>query len=204
MAMTQHHLDEALFAKLAELVLGLGDAIAVGDKDVAGLEGDRAFVIDQVIEQANNGTAAIEPAWRTAIGVSTIAQRRMRSGAPASRNSRAICMIEPGPSIFFRDMAGSRIPVVTAHGEGRAELDPSQLAAIERAGLIAARFVDGRGAVATRYPDNPNGSPGGIAALTNATGRITILMPHPERVVDPLLGGTDGRALFESLIEALS
>jgi phosphoribosylformylglycinamidine synthase len=94
----------------------------------------------------------------------------------------ALLRIEPGPSIFFRDMAGSRIPVATAHGEGRAELDGEQLAALERAGLVAARFVDGRGAVATSYPANPNGSPGGVAALTSADGRITIMMPHPERV----------------------
>jgi phosphoribosylformylglycinamidine synthase len=90
--------------------------------------------------------------------------------------------IEAGPSIFFRDMAGSRIPVALAHGEGRAELDADQLAALERAGLIAARYVDGHGAVATTYPANPNGSPGGLAALCNADGRITVLMPHPERV----------------------
>ena len=94
----------------------------------------------------------------------------------------ALLRIEPGPSIFFRDMAGSRIPVATAHGEGRAELDDGQLAALERAGLVAARFVDGRGAVATSYPANPNGSPGGVAALTSTDGRITIMMPHPERV----------------------
>jgi phosphoribosylformylglycinamidine synthase len=93
----------------------------------------------------------------------------------------ALVRVEAGPSILFRDMAGSWIPVATAHGEGRAELDAGQLAALERAGLVAARFVDGRGAVATRYPANPNGSPGGVAALTSADGRITIMMPHPER-----------------------
>jgi phosphoribosylformylglycinamidine synthase len=94
----------------------------------------------------------------------------------------ALLRIEPGPSILFRGMEGSRIPISTAHGEGRAELDPAQLAALERAGLVAARFVDGRGAIATRYPANPNGSPGGVAALTSTDGRITIIMPHPERV----------------------
>ena len=94
----------------------------------------------------------------------------------------ALLRIEAGPSIFFRDMAGSRIPVALAHGEGRAELDAAHLAALDRAGLVAARYVDGSGAVATTYPANPNGSPGGLAALTNADGRITVLMPHPERV----------------------
>jgi phosphoribosylformylglycinamidine synthase len=90
--------------------------------------------------------------------------------------------LEASRSIFFRDMAGSRIPIAIGHGEGRAELSAEQLAGLERAGMVAARFVDGRGAIASTYPDNPNGSTGGVAALTNADGRITIMMPHPERV----------------------
>ncbi|HEY4059892.1 MAG TPA: phosphoribosylformylglycinamidine synthase [Kofleriaceae bacterium] len=90
--------------------------------------------------------------------------------------------IEQSPSILFAGMQGSRIPVANAHGEGRAELTAEQLAAISSAGLVAARYVDGRGAVATTYPANPNGSPGGVASLTTADGRLTIMMPHPERV----------------------
>jgi phosphoribosylformylglycinamidine (FGAM) synthase-like amidotransferase family enzyme len=90
--------------------------------------------------------------------------------------------LEKSPSIFFQGMAGSRIPVASAHGEGRAELTSDQLAELDRAGLIAARFVDGTGAVASSYPANPNGSPGGVAALTTADGRLTVMMPHPERV----------------------
>jgi phosphoribosylformylglycinamidine synthase len=90
--------------------------------------------------------------------------------------------IEASPSIFFRGMSGSRLPIANAHGEGRAELDPAQLAALERDGLVVARYVDGRGQVATTYPANPNGSPGGVAALTTPDGRITVMMPHPERV----------------------
>jgi len=85
------------------------------------------------------------------------------------------------PSILFAGMAGSRIPVVVAHGEGRAEFrDAAHLSAAR--GLVAVRFVEGSGEVATRYPANPNGSPQGVTGLTNADGRVTILMPHPERV----------------------
>jgi len=84
------------------------------------------------------------------------------------------------PSLFFRDMAGSRLPVATAHGEGRAEFgaagDPAAVS-------VALRYVDGHGRPATGYPDNPNGSPLGITGLTNADGRVTILMPHPERLL---------------------
>ena len=108
--------------------------------------------------------------------------RFVRNRSEQFESRLVLLRIEPGPSILFRDMVGSRIPVAVAHGEGRAELDAAALAALERAGLVAARFVDGHGSVATTYPDNPNGSPGGIAALTNADGRITIMMPHPERV----------------------
>jgi phosphoribosylformylglycinamidine synthase len=90
--------------------------------------------------------------------------------------------IAESPSIFFTGMAGSRIPIANAHGEGRAELTEAQVAALAQQGVIAARFVDGHDKVATTYPANPNGSPGGIAALTTANGRFTIMMPHPERV----------------------
>ena len=91
--------------------------------------------------------------------------------------------LEPGPSIFFAGMAGSWLPIANAHGEGRAEFTaPAQLDALERAGLVAARFVDGTGQVTERYPANPNGSPRGIAAITTPDGRITAIMPHPERV----------------------
>jgi phosphoribosylformylglycinamidine synthase len=87
--------------------------------------------------------------------------------------------IAPSPSIFFAGMAGSRIPVAVAHGEGRALFASD--AARGRA-LVAARFVDHLGASAERYPLNPNGSPEGITAVTTPDGRFTILMPHPERV----------------------
>ncbi|MEL1266152.1 phosphoribosylformylglycinamidine synthase, partial [Pseudoxanthomonas putridarboris] len=82
------------------------------------------------------------------------------------------------PSVFFRGMAGSRIPVAVAHGEGRAEFAS---AADQGAARIALCFVDGDGQVATSYPQNPNGSPDGITGLTSDDGRATILMPHPER-----------------------
>jgi phosphoribosylformylglycinamidine synthase len=89
--------------------------------------------------------------------------------------------VRPSPSPLFAGMEGSRIPVALAHGEGHAEFsDAAQLAAAEPLALL--RFVDGHGRVTERYPCNPNGSPRGIAGLTTADGRYTILMPHPERV----------------------
>ncbi|HTS21243.1 MAG TPA: phosphoribosylformylglycinamidine synthase [Casimicrobiaceae bacterium] len=88
--------------------------------------------------------------------------------------------VRRSPSLFFAGMEGSRMPVPVAHGEGLAEFrDPAQLAAAQR--LVALAFVDHRGEATERYPCNPNGSPQGIAGLTTADGRFTILMPHPER-----------------------
>jgi phosphoribosylformylglycinamidine synthase len=84
------------------------------------------------------------------------------------------------PSLFFAGMEGSRMPIPVAHGEGLAEFrDGAHLAAADR--LVALRFVDHHGEPTERYPYNPNGSPRGIAGVTTADGRFTILMPHPER-----------------------
>jgi len=89
--------------------------------------------------------------------------------------------IMPSPSLFFTGMAGTRLPVATAHGEGLAEFrDAAHLLAAQP--HVALRFIDHRGDATERYPYNPNGSPEGITGLTSDDGRFTILMPHPERV----------------------
>ena len=83
------------------------------------------------------------------------------------------------PSLFFAGMAGSRIPIAVAHGEGYADFsqrgDPKS---VER----ALRFVDHHGEPTVAYPANPNGSPEGLTGVTTGDGRFTVLMPHPERV----------------------
>ncbi len=86
--------------------------------------------------------------------------------------------VNESPSILLRGMAGARLPVVVAHGEGRAEFGQETQ---EGAG-VCLRYIDNRGRVTERYPANPNGSPGGVTGLTSADGRVTIMMPHPERV----------------------
>ena len=92
--------------------------------------------------------------------------------------------VAKSPSLILAEMQGSRLPVVVSHGEGRADF-----AHLGRDGnsvsdglAIALQYIDGTGAVTQTYPLNPNGSPQGIAGVTNADGRITIMMPHPERV----------------------
>ncbi|MCC5871977.1 MAG: phosphoribosylformylglycinamidine synthase [Gammaproteobacteria bacterium] len=91
--------------------------------------------------------------------------------------------IDPGPSVLLAGMAGTRVPVAVAHGEGRAEFaTAAEASRLAGSGRIVARYVEGDGQAAVRYPANPNGSPEGIAAITNADGRVTLMMPHPERV----------------------
>jgi phosphoribosylformylglycinamidine synthase len=90
--------------------------------------------------------------------------------------------IESGPSILLRGMAGSRLPVVSSHGEGRADFSGADaLARCEQSNTVL-RYVSNHGEAADAYPANPNGSPHGIAGLCNDNGRVTIMMPHPERV----------------------
>ena len=90
--------------------------------------------------------------------------------------------ISASPSLFFNGMQGASLPIVVAHGEGRAQFEGEDLKICQQQGLIAGHYVDSTGTSTEVYPQNPNGSPQGITALTSEDGRATILMPHPERV----------------------
>ena len=85
--------------------------------------------------------------------------------------------IMESPSILFKDMVGSKMPVVVAHGEGRVSYKSTDL--ISNAAM---RYIDNTGVVTENYPHNPNGSINGCTGFTNDDGRINIMMPHPERV----------------------
>lgn len=87
------------------------------------------------------------------------------------------------PSLVLEGMVGSRMPIAVSHGEGFVEVRNSDhLQQLETSKLAALRFVNNHGQVTEQYPANPNGSPNGITAVTNTSGRVTIMMPHPERV----------------------
>ncbi|HET7536750.1 MAG TPA: phosphoribosylformylglycinamidine synthase subunit PurQ, partial [Candidatus Didemnitutus sp.] len=91
--------------------------------------------------------------------------------------------IEKSPSVLFRGMEGSVIPIAVAHGEGFTEFtDAAAMQRCSDSGLVCGRFVDNHHQPTELYPLNPNGSPRGMTALTTTTGRVTIMMPHPERV----------------------
>jgi phosphoribosylformylglycinamidine synthase len=89
----------------------------------------------------------------------------------------------PSPSLFFKGMQGSVIPIVVSHGEGRASFNqPDAAQRLLADGRVSLRFVDRRDRATEAYPANPNGSPLGITGICNTDGRVTLLMPHPERV----------------------
>ena len=102
--------------------------------------------------------------------------------------------VEETQSVFTRKYdKGQSVTLPIAHGEGNYYADAQTLDRLE-----------GDGRVLLRYENNPNGSARDIAAILNEKRNVMGMMPHPERVVDPLTGGTDGRKIFQSLIETLS
>jgi len=107
--------------------------------------------------------------------------RRNRSEQFEARLTLVEVLASASP--FFAGMAGSRLPIAVSHGEGRAQFEsPSDQTALIAGGGVALRYVDHYGRPATTYPRNPNGSPEGIAGITTLDGRVTLTMPHPERV----------------------
>jgi phosphoribosylformylglycinamidine synthase len=88
--------------------------------------------------------------------------------------------IEESPSILLKGMAGTRIPVAVAHGEGRMDFGTGSATDVD--GLVGVRYVDAQGQATEAYPFNPNGTANGMTGLTTPDGRVTIMMPHPERV----------------------
>ena len=91
--------------------------------------------------------------------------------------------VEQSASVLFNDMAGSELPIVVAHGEGRAQfVADDSVSNLESSNRVALRYINNHGETASVFPANPNGSPNGITGMCNADGRINIMMPHPERV----------------------
>jgi phosphoribosylformylglycinamidine synthase len=90
--------------------------------------------------------------------------------------------VTDSPSIFLQGMAGSRLPIIVSHGEGRAQFMNNTAPSAVESGIVALRYIDNYGQVAQSYPANPNGSPLGITGLTTQDGRFTVMMPHPERL----------------------
>ncbi|MGB0936119.1 MAG: phosphoribosylformylglycinamidine synthase, partial [Colwellia sp.] len=91
--------------------------------------------------------------------------------------------IQESPSVLFKGMAGSKMPIAVSHGEGHAEFSSEEaIGHANDSGTVSMRYINNYGDITETYPANPNGSPDGITSLTTTDGRVTIMMPHPERV----------------------
>ena len=109
--------------------------------------------------------------------------RFVRNRSEQFESRLVMTRIAASPSIFLAGMEGSELPTVVAHGEGRAVFDGDALERAARGRLICLRYVASDGGVAQRYPANPNGSEDGVTGVTTPDGRVTIMMPHPERTI---------------------
>jgi phosphoribosylformylglycinamidine synthase len=107
--------------------------------------------------------------------------KRNRSEQFESRYSSV--RINESPSVLLKDMAGSELPIPVAHGEGHANFSlPDSLSKLDKQQQVCLQYIDGHGQPSEHYPYNPNGSAHGITGFTNTDGRVTIMMPHPERL----------------------
>jgi phosphoribosylformylglycinamidine synthase subunit PurQ / glutaminase len=162
-------------------------------------------VMKEVVARAKKGVAVLG----ICNGFQVLTEARLVPGTlMRNANLRYICRdvtlkVETGQSLFtakYEQDQAIRIPI--AHHDGNYFADDETLAAMEDRGQIAFRYCDPDGAVTPGA--NPNGSQRNIAGVYNETKTVLGLMPHPERLSDPKLGGNDGRAFFDGLVEALS
>jgi phosphoribosylformylglycinamidine synthase len=176
----------------------LPGGFAYGDYLRCGAMANQSLVMRAVKEHAQKGGAVIG----ICNGFQVLTEAHLLPGA-LMRNAdlKFVCRpvtleVEETQSAFTRKyQKGQKVSFPVAHGEGNYYADDATLDRLEGENRVVFRYADG---------DNPNGSARNIAGILNEKRNVLGLMPHPERVVDPLLGGTDGQALFQSLIEALS
>jgi phosphoribosylformylglycinamidine synthase len=176
----------------------LPGGFSYGDYLRCGAMAAQSHIMREVKARAEKGTAVLG----ICNGFQVLSETGLLPGA-LMRNAdlKFVCRpvgleVEETQSVFTRKFdKGQRVIFPVAHGDGNYVADTETLDRLEDEGRVAFRYAKG---------ENPNGSARNIAGILSEKRNVLGLMPHPERVCDPLLGGTDGIALFESLIEALS
>ncbi len=186
-------------------VIVLPGGFSYGDYLRAGAIARFSPIMGEVVAHAKRGgpVLAVCNGFQIACEAGLLPGALLRNASLSSIAETVRLRVESTESIFTSGYSSGqilRIPI--AHGEGRYTADTGTLDRLEGEGRVAFRYVDRDGA-----PDegaNPNGSMRSIAGIVNEGGNVLGMMPHPERAVDPLLGSTDGLALFESLLARAS
>jgi phosphoribosylformylglycinamidine synthase subunit PurQ / glutaminase len=176
----------------------LPGGFSYGDYLRCGAMASQSHIIREVKAHAERGGAVLG----ICNGFQVLTESHLLPGAlMRNANLKFVCrpvsleVTETQSSFTRKYENGQRVNFPVAHGDGNYFADEATLDRLEGEGRVAFRYAPG---------DNPNGSARNIAGILNEKRNVLGLMPHPERVVDPLLGGTDGVAMFQSLIEALS
>ena len=196
------HGDTALPDGVDLIVLPGG--FSYGDYLRCGAMAAHSAVMRDVVARAKAGT----PVLGICNGFQILCEAGLLPGVlMRNRELRFICRdvhlkVERADTVFTRGYAkGQVIRLPIAHAEGNYFAETATLDRLEGEGRVALRYCDPNGGVTAAA--NPNGAQRNIAGLFNETGRVLGLMPHPERLADAQLGGTDGKALFESLVASL-
>jgi phosphoribosylformylglycinamidine synthase I len=127
----------------------------------------------------------------------------MRNESLQFRSMPVTLRVENTNTVFTgKATKGQLLTMPIAHGDGRYTADAETIAKLEGEGRVVFRYVNAKGEVVESA--NPNGASNNIAGVTNEAGTVVGMMPHPERALEPLLGGSDGMVLFESLLAALN
>ncbi|KAF2992599.1 phosphoribosylformylglycinamidine synthase subunit PurQ [Methylocystis sp. MJC1] len=195
------HADHELPAGTDLVVLPGG--FSYGDYLRCGAIAGRAAIMDAVQAHAARGGLVLG----VCNGFQILCESGLLPGVlMRNANLRFVCKmqhlrVERNDTAFTRQYAkGQVIEVCIAHGEGNYEADDATIERMEGEGLVAFRYCDSAGGVGGAA--NPNGSRNDIAGIYSEQRNVLGLMPHPENLIDPLVGGVDGRALFESLASA--
>lgn len=158
-------------------------------------------IMQEVVQHAKRGGPVIGicNGFQIAVEAGLLPGALLRNMSLQFRSMPVTLRVENTDTVFTNAAPkGALLTMPIAHGDGRFTADDETIKRLEGEGRVAFRYVDAAGQPTAAA--NPNGSVNNIAGVTNETGTVVGLMPHPERALDPLLGSSDGRALFDSLL----
>jgi phosphoribosylformylglycinamidine synthase subunit PurQ / glutaminase len=181
-------------------VVVLPGGFSYGDYLRCGAIAARAPIMDAVRAHAAKGgkVLAICNGFQIACEAGLLSGVLMRNSALKFISKLQHLRVERNDTAFTQNYAPQQIiKVCIAHGEGNYCTDPETLSRLDGEGLVAFRYCDGEGKITLAA--NPNGSQNNIAGVYNASRTVLGMMPHPENLIESLVGGTDGKALFQSL-----